>query len=265
MLNLQEVLAKFDFIARDSEPGFEYDYEAAKELIINEGPMPEFFAYSPLKPLYYINVDSSGPTNTITVSDSKVPVDGKSFESLAEAYDFVKDTLVGRVVFAGDIKAITGEDDTHFVTAPSPRAPQNFKVLLLADDELDTSKYLSKKSYLFFLLTASKYLENPKDFVLAYHFVNGHPAFWSRYNGTSTDWNLENNGFISMDVINDHKTGKPLVMLEHGAAVPPERTHHYHDLRLDSYGETYEAAIIDLAAKVNANFDLEGNDYELNH
>jgi hypothetical protein len=42
--------------------------------------------------------------------------------------------------------------------------------------------------------------------------------------------------------------------------VPPERKHRYHDLRLDTYEDTYEKGIIATAKLVHKFNDLDGSE-----
>jgi hypothetical protein len=50
------------------------------------------------------------------------------------------------------------------------------------------------------------------------------------------------------------------MMMETGSMVPPERKHRYHDLRLDTYEDTYEKGIIATAKLVHKFNDLDGSE-----
>lgn len=128
--------------------------------------------------------------------------------------------------------------------------------------------------------------QEPWDFCNAYHYLDHHPAFWSFYGDgrlspeirlhhkhLHRDWGI--NRAVSISVvkvdpvtgqIEDDETRNTLteVWLEAGKIgwpreFTPEHTQdgHWHDPDLDTGGETFEEAIINLAVRVHTRY---GND-----
>lgn len=115
--------------------------------------------------------------------------------------------------------------------------------------------------YVQFLKLAKMYIADPSDVVISYDFIRLHPAFWYRWDEKRpNNWNTED-GHKSVTVW-PHRTedGKFCVSLEHGSTVPPEYNHHYHDFRLDVYGDTFEEAYVLLAERIHKFFFLDGSE-----
>ena len=108
---------------------------------------------------------------------------------------------------------------------------------------------------------AREYLLNPTDFLSSYCFVTGHPAFWYKHHQDDERWNTNYSGFWHTAVYSDTRPTGVVHMMEAGATVPGT-SHHYRDTRMDVWADTYEDAIVQLAAKVDKTFDLDGTDNE---
>jgi len=115
-------------------------------------------------------------------------------------------------------------------------------------------------TFLIWIRTAKAYLADPENWYLAYHFIEHHPIFWSRRywkDGVDFDWNT-NAGQTGMWQGVSMNNGKPVVMLEHGAAVGPSFTMHYHDHKMDVWADSFEDAYVQYAKNVHKYFTLDG-------
>jgi hypothetical protein len=86
----------------------------------------------------------------------------------------------------------------------------------------------------------------------AYGFLEGHPAFWKRPRPEEypNEWSTDEGVSTIWSCPSYRKDGSIVMMMETGSMVPPERKHRYHDLRLDTYEDTYEKGIIATAKKL---------------
>jgi hypothetical protein len=135
---------------------------------------------------------------------------------------------------------------------------------MLTASDSESSEYFERSNYVNFLKSALKYLKNPEDFMSSWFFINSHPAFWWRRQAEKfpNSWTVDE-GISKMWLYPDKNKKSPTgltFMLETGGAVEPDRTSHYHDLRLDIYAPSYEAAIVAMAAKIHKFFYLDGSD-----
>lgn len=119
------------------------------------------------------------------------------------------------------------------------------------------------------LKEARHWIENQDDFMAAYGFLTGHPAFWKcpRPEEYPNQWSTDEGVSTIWSYPSYRKDGSIVMMMETGSMVPPERKHRYHDLRLDTYEDTYELGIIATAKLVHKFNDLDGSsrpdvDYE---
>lgn len=259
-INIPEILAQFPFMdASQDEP---YDHDAAKATINALAPLPSFYTFDEPTPCYTLTVARVEDAIQIIVTDDTGKSVGDVFDGLEPAYDYVSKQLQGDVLFAGDMEAATGKkDNDSMVTVPvaGPNG-RTYHRLLMSYTDVD-KEYYAKSRYLHFLKSTLGYEANASDFMTCFHWINGHPAFWTRYSADRNDWNNESNGSIWVGVTAGDD-GKAVVMLEAGGAVEPERTSRYHDLRLDVYAPTYEDGIVQLAALVHKFFDVDGSERE---
>lgn len=254
-MDLETFVAQFDF-TRAAESRKEY--EAGKQFILDNIEMPSFFTFPERTPVYKVNVEvAAGGVHIVTVVDPEgIPVGG-TFASLEAGYDYVQQELHGDVEFTGDVAKAIGKENTMLMTVPSTHNGRTYTRMLISHTDRD-SEYLQKNDYLGFLRTTLEYEKNPNDFYTAWLWLDAHPAFWFRDKKDSTDWVTHTISKVEVMLTKDDK-GNTVVMLEHGAAVEPERVMHYHDLRLDVYAPTYEAAIIQLAGLVHKFFNYDGS------
>jgi hypothetical protein len=237
----------------------ELEDNAFEQLIRDEIVLPAFYTFADPTSVFTINVEATNALTLITITDDTGEAVGGTFSDLEEAYDFVRTDLKGDVVFTGDLKAVTGNDSLTWVFIPSKHNPKHSRLLLSNTDKDD--EYFAKSDYYEFLKLSNQYVHNPTDFKTSFDWLNTHPAFWSRTASTKVVWDTENNDkiFISVFV---NKEGKTVVALETGAAVEPERTTRYHDMRLDTCTPTYEESIVELAALVHKFYNVDGVERE---
>ncbi len=257
------------------------DYSNTKKLILSEVELPEFYSLGEEKPVYQILVEAAerfvisylSSEGGAEQSELEKPI----WDNIEEAYDYVGDSLNGNVRFAGNPELLSWWEGSNSTMRGSIKEEWNWgsvflpydskkkgSRLLLSHTDSD-SLYLEKQSYLEYVLLAKEYEKNPLDYYLAWHFVDGHPAFWY-VNHTNDEgkqlWGKEylTGGKLWISISRDPATGKIVTMVESGSAVPPERKEFYHDPRLDVYTETYEQAIIELASLVHKFFDIDGSE-----
>jgi hypothetical protein len=243
-------------------------YKEYKKLITEKVTLPSFYTFPERPPLYTITVveDENEPYRCVVTDEDGAVVEFDNPNSIESIYDSIN-SMKADMVFAGKASLIPGNEknapdeedifDGGMIWIPTENSSY---VKALISSPHDDHVYLAKSDYLGFLNTTVAYEEDPTNFVIAFSWVNNHPAFWSRYKEDKDDWNTRNIGHVWTDVTVSPDTRKTVVMLEFGAAIPDARTSHYHDLRLDVYEETYEEAIIALAALVHKFFDIDGSE-----
>lgn len=253
MTKAEEILSQFPFLENKNDD--DYDYYGAKQIIIDTAPLPDFYTFDEPTPIYSLDIQSLDESKfQFIVFDADKNQVGEVFSTVKKAYDYILKELEGDVVFTGDVKAFTGEEKPLFID--SPVDGENFSELFISHTDADTI-YFAKSSYLGWLDVAVEYEKDPGNFALAYHFAKGHPAFWTRRDKNSNDWVMDRE--LYTEVYTD-ENGKTTVGFEDGQAVPPERVMHYHDIRLDSWGDTFEEAYIDLANRIYTYFEVDGTE-----
>lgn len=236
-------------------------YHAYKEYVIEHVELPEFFTVEDPSPIYTVRrADGDGLVFQLFDEDNQLVSESTD---IVEIYHSVS-SRDGDVVFEGTYDDIPGVSmvgkiqPTLFVNKPGERLGN----MLISHTSVD-SLYLSKDHYLEFLKTAETYLNDPEDFLSAWYFLASHPYAWYRYDaGDEYSWSTDE--LTSKIWVSPTKNdeGKLVFMMEAGGAVPPERTSHYHDLRLDVYADSYNEGIIQLAALVHKFYYLDGSERE---
>jgi hypothetical protein len=253
MTKAEEILAQFPFLKNKNDD--DYDYYGAKQIIIDTAPLPDFYTFDEPTPIYSLDIQGldEGKFQFVILDANKNQVG--VFPTIKAAYYHILKDLKGDVLFTGDVKAFTGEEDPVFISSPVD-GEEDFSEMFISHTDADTI-YLAKASYLSWLEVAVEYEKDPGNFALAYHFAKGHPAFWTRQHKDSNNWITSRE--LYTEVYQD-ENGKVTVGFEDGQAVPPERVMHYHDIRLDSWGATFEEAYIDLANKIYTYFEVDGTE-----
>lgn len=106
--------------------------------------------------------------------------------------------------------------------------------------------------------TARDYHEDPDSFFPSYYFASSHPALWTRSPSGSGVWKAESD-FYTYPYPIDDGAGVGWC-IEAGGHVLPDCSIHYHDVRVDAYGDSIEAAYIDLAHNIAAVFEDDGTE-----
>jgi hypothetical protein len=232
------------------------EYEVIKKRLATELDLPYFYVIPNLTPVYeaHIMADPTGelPFIVKVIDDKGQPFGDEFYPNLTSAYDYVVNSKA-ECVFKGEY-ALAGieKDVEHGMIQEGTRLLISFT----DDDRIS----LAKSNYLHFLFKTERYRTNPNDFYTAYSWVRSHPAFWYRNRADSSYWETGKDGFW-LD-ISKTKSGDLVYMLEGGAAVEPERTSHYHDMRLDVYAPSFEEAYIQFAALVDKFFNVDGSKRE---
>lgn len=182
----------------------------------------------------------------------------RSFDNLEKAYDAERSAV--DVVISEDVPE---SDDYGFITVPTHDRHHSVRMLFSRSDD---DRVLSLvQEYEAFLQVASEYRDDSENFAKAYSFVSAHPAFWTRGRGLGNerafDWTTYDFNIPHFEVAL-HDNGSHSWFIESGAHVPPDYTEHYHDLRLDVYGETPEACVLELAKKLDKFFNDDGSEKE---
>ena len=128
-----------------------------------------------------------------------------------------------------------------------------------------------ERAYTGHLTGRSQYGTDRPDFVAAWNFIDGHPAFWTAYDLNEHPWHWETEGYGSKlrQHVHRNSEGQTVVQIEAGGHVPfatgPKSkpySEHYGDWRLEVRAESFEDAILDLAFRVSRAFDIQGNSLE---
>lgn len=191
----------------------------------------------------------------------------KEFPGTEEAYDYVQNETTDDFRFSGNLPDTESLMGTSRTSKESKRG--GFRMFITSTDTTQLS--LLKSRYKSFLELASQYLLNKEDFWLSYNFVKSHPSMWvkeghSRFVDENDrlaptfSWNTNEADIWCEPMMGDD--GVIRWALEAGAHVPDEYTIRYHDLRLDVWGNTIEDAYIQLAAKLDKFFHLDGTERE---
>lgn len=113
----------------------------------------------------------------------------------------------------------------------------------------------------------NRYPAAPHNFIDAYYFIDGHPALWTREKPSGESMNFDNwrtSGHAmrlwSAPFVSKESPTGIYFQLEAGPHVAPDYTYTSHDLRLDVSGTSYEDAIIQLAAKIDKFYDIDGTE-----
>ena len=181
------------------------------------------------------------------------------FDLPSEAYDYIQEELQGTPRFTGKDLNSAGENmGGMFFEKGTNR--------LLISFTADDNYRLLKSQYREFLKLNKRYQANKKDWVLAYQWVENHPAFYHKYPNDSEHWVIDQGWASCWQSVSRHK-GQPYVLLEHGSWLDQTddegnivniKTVASHDIDLDTSAKTYEKAVIKFAKRVNKNYDERG-------
>lgn len=224
----------------------EFYHSIVKLMLAAGAPLPSFYALEPQKIHHVVSWDGKVFTATglkgeyVNIKDMY-----DVLEKLNGDSDFIFDESVGNAPGVSSMGEMVFVDNKN-------------QDILLGYLNPDTNAYFS---YYRFLSLAKEWLDNQENAMLAYNFINLHPAFWYRDTNEryQYDW-ITTGGQKTMDIwVSDDDKGRMVVSLEHGEAVNPERNYHAHNSRLDIYAYSFEDAYIKMAKAVHRLFDLSGN------
>ena len=171
------------------------------------------------------------------------------YATFAEAYDEVPNDA--NMDFDQSVKDKMGwsDDDLFFTEEGNNR-------LFIAFTNQDHREVV-EENFANSLAAIREWRENKDDFKASYCMLDDHPAFWTRHKAEPTyDWS--NRGNVSDKFWFAPSTSG--MMMECGAHIAPDYTDTYHDLRLDTYGTSFEDCIIQTAALVDKFFHSDGTE-----
>lgn len=135
--------------------------------------------------------------------------------------------------------------------------------LLLGMDDEEREALLKSKYKSFMECQHPAYIADPGNWVFAYNWLQHHPVFWYRTEVEPTSRWITDDGLKSLWVaVSTRDNGTPVVMMEHGAHVEDDYTHHYHDFRLDVYASNFEDGYVQTAKLVHKFFNPDGTERE---
>lgn len=252
-MSIEEIILREDLFARRA---LDHNFWDSERLMEEVGiKQPEFRTFEEARPIKVIRWNE----------DRKVfYVEGwpEEWESIKEAYREVEAGREYDADFDKDSVLKSGQvTDSGFSLRTESSLGKGFTTLLMGPVN---SRGLETHEYWGFLCTAREWLRYKDDFLISFHFINHHPALWTR----PEPERLPNRWSTSEGVsklwvhASTRDDGSTVIMMEAGAAVPPTRKHTYHDMRLDTYEDTYEKGIIKTAALIHKFFDLDGSERE---
>lgn len=237
---------------------FEYEQgykDAVKDVVLPEWLTAELPAHLPVIYIYW-----SAKKDTFRLSNENYSNDENvvEFDTIVEAYDYAS-TLKDRyqVVLNSSVNGHGGKLISLGFLCDSKDGSSR----LLSNVTTEDLEDIMKHDYLEWLTKVSvDYNSDPEDFLKAHKFLTHHPLFWVKGKKEksfqwATDLGLDK---MSINIWAHEETGKPVIFLEHGQHHEDGYTHYYHDPRIFVREETFEKAIVAMAKKVNAVFDLDG-------
>lgn len=138
-------------------------------------------------------------------------------------------------------------------------------------------------TYKDFLKIVEDFEKNPTDSVIAFKFIDNHPMYWhfNKYqprvprrrsqalfpDGTPYDGVPNPNALPDprIELLTGHGWARVQVEIINGefsfetSGTPYHTQTNYHDYGLDVYAKSMDEGICELAAKIHANYDLDGN------
>lgn len=219
-------------------------------------------------PSWMLEALPAAPSRTVLSFDGEgflVSHDGSRFTSLIEAYDYAHTFKNSYDIVLDPSLAHSGAgeflDNTGTFFSAKVDEKGNHRALMGMTAQWYVEGY--EESYYEFLHEHTlAYEANPTDFLIAYKWLSCHPAFWIVSPKHSFMWEVDNClSNLSMSVFGDETDGSPVVFLEFGIHTE-DYLRHYHDTRIFATESTFEQAIITMAKKVAATYNLDGTEKE---
>lgn len=214
--------------------------------------LPDFVTFAPSNPRFTL----SAVAGVILVDNDP----SKAFSSPAEAYDTMR-KLHGREIdfifdkSLGQKKFGTLYGGMFFAKPEKGSTAARLLISYTHDDHVLGMKH----EYAEFLRLDKQYQKSPGSWALAHQWLSRHPAFWSVSPHHPFTWDTDG-GLEKVHTYVSHRKGVPVVYLETGATVEPERTRRYHDIRMDTRASSFEKAYVKLAKKVNRYYNTDGSE-----
>lgn len=202
------------------------------------------------------------PHSVISYRDDKFHIshDGSEFSTVVEAYDYLHSlrtsyqTVIDESVDGHGGKLLSGIFlcDKNEPEDKTSRGLLSFLTEQLTQDLADDYTIWLKE-------TSAAYIEDPDNFLKAHAFLSHHPMFWHKgAEGKDHNWETSN-GLVNMAVnVFPSDEGRPVIFLECGPHIPDTYMNFYYDPQIFVTEETFEVAIVRLAGKVYAHYNLDG-------
>lgn len=247
-MSIEEIIMREDlFLPKALDFPFEESEARLKAVGIE---MPEFRTFDEPDPTSYLKYAEE---DKVFYSDETNFESEKPYDIYRKLHELGFDVIVHQSAL--DSGEIGGSDGMW--TTKSER--EGFVTAMIGP--VDT-RGLDFAHFYHWLKEARHWIENPDDFTAAYGFLEGHPAFWkrSRPEKFPNQWTTDDGVSTIWSSPTRREDGSIVMMMETGSMVPPYREWRYHDLRLDTYENTYELGIIATAKKVHKFFNLDGSE-----
>lgn len=197
------------------------------------------------------NLPTPRPVEYIYYRDGAFYFRNWPYATFAEAYDAV--TRDANMDFDQSVKDKMGWSDNGLLFTEEG---SNRLFVVSTDQE---RLWLVEQDFTNSIEAIRDWRNNKDDFKASYYMLDGHPAFWTRHTPEPMyDWS--NWGNVSEKFWFAPATKG--MMMECGAHIEPDYTDTYHDLRLDTFGESFEDCIIQTAALVDKFFHEDGTERE---
>jgi hypothetical protein len=245
-------------------PGY-YDvaaYEAWRQKILEQLPLPSFYTLPPAVPVYTITVrpDDMEKYQLVVTDEQGQNLNVPNPHDAESTFDYIQNELKADAVFTGDIHLIPSNSAgdslsqsliNPYVTVPVKRSISG-KVRLLRSTTTAEKQYYPRDHYLKWLYRTVKYEENPNSSGMADHWVVTHPAFWTHDVTDETKW--DHNGAKHLET---HVDGEQVTIHAY-VADPADRSKTIHDSRLDGHGTSYDEAMQEVATKLYQHYNING-------
>jgi hypothetical protein len=206
-------------------------------------------------------VKFASPREALRIIDTgdafKVEGRAETFALVSEAYDYIYDKLGLEAIFdEATLKRVAGDDQS--TAGGIYMEPGTNR--LLASYDANLHEDIVRDGYKEFLDAWRVYAKHPENFYVSYNYLNRHPAFWQGYKmKDDISWECDygmGEAMISVYM----EEGLVRVLLEHGPYVDDLHKTHTIDPRIVSVDDSYEAAVILMAKRVNDFYDETGSE-----
>lgn len=232
------------------------DLHRAAELIEAVAPLPSFITFSEPLPEHTLNYCTE--TGTFTIDG-----DTAVYATAEQAYD---------AVAGGSVHFGPGMDDPAvgnlvacMLILPPSASGSSGRTLIGHGGA--TERDLAVVNWHAFLMLAQNWLAEQDNWLHAYNFIQGHPAFWYRPQPTQMphQWDTDAASTALWMCPAYGADGRITVLMEAGPAVGLDRMVHRHDVRLDVREPTVEAAYLAIAKLIHHHYSLDGTERPAGH